>query len=56
MMINPHSNVHKTFTNRLPFRKKTIETRIIKIIFNKNEKDVGMSKPKNYANKFGRLT
>ena len=44
----------KIFT---PFRKKTMETRIIKIFFNKKTKeDVGMSKPKRHANKVGKLT
>ena len=43
MMNKPHGNLHKIFTNHLPFRKKTMETRIIKIfsinknIFNKSE-------------------
>ena len=38
------------------FRKKTMETRIIKNIFNKMKEDVGMSKPKKHVNKAGRLT
>ena len=41
-------NLQKIFT---PFRKETMETRIIKNISNKNERDVGMSKPKKHANK-----
>ena len=36
-------NLQKIFT---PFKKKTMETRIIKNIFNKMKEDVGMSKPK----------
>ena len=53
-------NLHQYFCNLqnmfTPFRKKTMETRIIKNIFNKNERNVGTSKPKKHVNKVGRLT
>ena len=49
MMIKPHSNLHKIFTNHLTFRKKTMETRILKTFSIKMEEDVGTSKPKKHA-------
>ena len=52
MIYNLHQyfcNVQKIFT---PFRKNTMETRMIKNVF----KDLGTSKPKKHANKVGRLT
>ena len=54
MMIKPHSDLCKIVTNRLPFKKKTMETRIIKTFSIKMEKDVGTSKPRKHANKVGR--
>ena len=57
MMNKPHGNLHKIFTNHLPFRKKrTMETRIIKTFSIKMKEDVGTSKPKKHSNKVGRLT
>ena len=48
-------NLHQYFCNLQkifrPFRKKTMETRIIKNISTKMKEDVGMSKPKKHANK-----
>ena len=41
---------------RIIQKKKTMETRIIKNIFNKMKEDVGMLKPKKHVNKVGRLT
>ena len=35
-MNKPHSNVHKIFTNHLPFRKKNNENKNNKNNFNKN--------------------
>ena len=55
-MNKPHSNLHKIFTNHVPFTKKTMETRIIKTFSIKMKEDVGTSKPKKHANKVGKLT
>ena len=50
-------NLHQYFKNvYIVQKKKTMETRIIKNIFNKMKEDVGMSKPQKHANKVGRLT
>ena len=40
-MNKPHSYLHKIFTNHLPFRKKIMETRIIKKFSIKIKEDVG---------------
>ena len=53
-------NLHQYFCNLQKYSDhsgKTMETRITKNIFNKNEKkNVGMSKPKKHAKKVGGLT
>ena len=49
-MIYSFSAIYKK--NHTIQKKKTMETRIIKNICNK---DVGMSKPKKHANKVGKL-
>ena len=53
-------NLHQFFCNLqtmfTPFRKKTVETKVIKNIFNKNERRFRDVKTENHANNVGRLT